>query len=242
MTTPDVVIVVPVLKRPHRVQPLLENIAASTPEGSYRVLFVATRSDTETVEAVDQAFYDGLADNLILEESFEGRGDYARKINAGYESSAKYRPEASLIFTGADDLNFHPGWLEAAKAKMKPGIGVVGTMDGGNPAVKRGLASTHSLVKRSYADLGGSVDASRIIYAEQYPHQFCDNEFVETAKARGAFAFARNSIVEHRHPHWNKGEHDEVYAIGDQALEPSRKVYQQRQKLWRGKRLPRFEG
>lgn len=231
--TPDTVIIIPVLRRPHRVKPLLENIAASTPEGSYRVLFVATVDDWEEITTILDA------GQIPLLVGWEGGspGDFAKKTNAGYRLSTE-----PLIFTGADDLNFHPGWLEAAKAKMKPGIGVIGTMDGGNPAVKRGLASTHSLVKRSYADLGGSVDASRMIYAEQYPHQFCDNEFVETAKARGAFAFARNSIVEHHHPHWNKGEHDEVYAIGDQALEPSRKVYQQRQKLWRGKRLPRFEG
>jgi hypothetical protein len=229
----DVVIVVPVLRRPHRVKPLLENIAASTPEGSYRVLFVATADDTDQVTAILEA------GEIPLLVGWEGGspGDFSRKTNAGYLHSTE-----PLILTGADDLNFHPGWLEAAKAKMKPGIGVVGTMDGGNPAVKRGLASTHSLVKRSYADLGGSVDASHMIYCEEYPHQWVDNELVETAKARGAFAFAKDSRVAHLHPHWNKGEHDEVYAIGDQALEPSRKVYQQRQKLWRGKRLPRFEG
>lgn len=232
MTSLDVCIVVPVLKRPHRVKPLLENIAASTPEGSYRVLFVATPYDAKQLEALGR----NLTDYLITPWE-GGPGDYARKINYGYKHSTE-----PLIFTGADDLNFHPGWLEAAKAKMKPGIGVVGTNDEGNPAVKRGLASTHSLIKRSYADLGGSVDASHMIYCEEYPHQFCDNELVETAKARGAFAFARNSVVTHLHPHWNKGEQDEVYAIGDQALEPSRRVYHQRQKLWRGKRLARFEG
>jgi hypothetical protein len=229
----DTVLIIPVLKRPHRVKPLLENIAASTPEGSYRVLFVASPYDVTEIAAIA----DVGVDLLTVEWDGGSPADFARKTNAGYRNSTE-----PLIFTGADDLNFHPGWLEAAKAKMKPGIGVVGTNDEGNPAVKRGLASTHSLIKRSYADLGGSVDASRMIYCEEYPHQFCDNELVETAKARGAFAFARNSVVTHLHPHWGKGEQDEVYAIGDQALEPSRKVYHQRQKLWRGKRLPRFEG
>ena len=52
---------------------------------------------------------------------------------------------------------FSPGWLDAALAHDGPGIGVIGTNDLHNPAVLRGLHSTHSLVKRTYADLGGSV-------------------------------------------------------------------------------------
>ena len=36
-----------------------------------------------------------------------------------------HETDEPLIFQGADDLRFYPGWLEAAKAKLAPGIGVV---------------------------------------------------------------------------------------------------------------------
>lgn len=230
MTNPEVVIVVPVLKRPHRVKPLLENIAASTPEGSYRVLFVASPKDGEQIAAI----VDSGADYLIAWWEGGTPGDFARKTNAAYEVSTE-----PLIFTGADDLNFHPGWLEAAKAKLAPHIGVVGTNDLGNPRVKQGRHSTHSLVRREYADRG-TVDEPNKIYCEEYPHQFCDDEMIQTAMARRAFAFAQRSIVEHLHPHWKKGPDDEVYQLADPMLELGRVIYRRRRVLFRNKRLPGF--
>jgi hypothetical protein len=230
VTNPEVVIVVPVLKRPHRVKPLLENIAASTPEGSYRVLFVVTVDDSEQLAAV----LDAGVDPLIVGWEGGSPGDFARKTNEGYRNSTE-----PLIFTGADDLNFHPRWLEAAKACLTPTTGVVGTNDLGNPRVKQGKHSTHSLVRREYADMG-TVDEPNKIYCEQYPHQFTDDEMVQTAIARRAFTFAKDSIVEHLHPHWNKGPDDEVYQLADPMLHQGRVVYHRRRHLWRNRRLPRF--
>jgi hypothetical protein len=228
VTSLDVCIVVPVLKRPHRVKPLLENIAASTPEGSYRVLFVATPYDAKQLEALGR----NLTDYLITPWE-GGPGDYARKINYGYKHSTE-----PLIFTGADDLNFHPGWLEAAKACLLPNVGVVGTNDLYNPGVKAGLHSTHSLVRREYADLG-TVDEPRKIYHEGYEHCFVDNEMVQTARARKAFVHCPNSVVEHIHPHARKAPTDAVYRLSEQSLRQGRRLYSQRQKLW-ASGLPEF--
>lgn len=232
--TADTVIIIPVLKRPHRVGPLLENIAASTPEGSYSVLFMATEGDTETLDVLlkTQILEPYPMDYIILDPN--PKADYAIKINLGYRYSAE-----PLIFTGADDLNFHPGWLEAAKACLTPTTGVVGTNDLGNPRVKQGKHSTHSLIRREYADLG-TVDEPNKIYCELYPHQFCDDEMIQTAMARRAFTFAPRSIVEHLHPHWNKAPDDEVYRLADPMLQQGRVVYNRRRHLFRNKRLPGF--
>lgn len=227
MTPSSLVIVVPVLGRPDHAARVLESIEAATPE-PHRVLFVATQDDRAEIRELERL---GVS---FLVTPWREVGDYARKINLGYRESTE-----DLIFTGADDLDFRPGWFAAAKAKLRPGIGVVGTNDLGNPSVKRGVASTHSLVTRAYADRGASPGETHMIYHEGYAHQWVDDELVGVARARGAFAFARDSHVVHLHPHWGKGEHDGTYAIGDRALEPSRAVFLKRRKMWVGKRLPR---
>lgn len=229
MNSLDVVIVIPVLKRPHRVKPILENIAAATPAGSYRVLFVASIFDREEVDAL----WEGEADHLVVPWEGGSPGDFARKTNYGYRRSVE-----PLIFTGADDLNFHPGWLEAAKACLLPTVGVVGTNDLYNPGVKAGLHSTHSLVRREYADLG-TVDEPRKIYHEGYDHTFVDNELVQTAIARRAFVHCPNSVVEHVHPHAKKAPTDAVYRLSEASVRQGRRLFNQRKRLW-ANGLPEF--
>lgn len=227
--TAQVAIVVPVLRRPHRVKPLLENIAATTPEGSYWVRFMVSPGDASGYDVIEVAKMRLPVIWTVLDADYEGQGDYAKKINLGYLLS-----EEPLIFTGADDLRFHPGWLDVAMAYLAPGIGVVGTNDLGNPKVMRGEHSTHSLVTRDYADRGGSPDQDHMIYHEGYPHLFCDTELIEVARARGAFAFAEDSRVEHIHPAWGKAETDELYAehSGARALRETRKMFERRRRLW----------
>jgi hypothetical protein len=67
---------------------------------------------------------------------------------------------------------------------------------------------------------------------EGYSHQWVDTELVETAMARGQWAFAKDSHVEHLHPFWHKGEMDATY---EKALSTTRfdhRLYGQRRALW----------
>jgi glycosyltransferase involved in cell wall biosynthesis len=217
----DVAIIVPVLRRPHRVDPLLESIEATTP-APHRVVFVCTPDDVDEIAAVRAAG----ADRIEMDRSWEHRGDYARKINVGYLAT-----DEPLIFTAADDLCFYPGWFERARARLGPGIGVVGTNDLGNPRVMAGYHSTHSLVSRAYAD-EGTIDERRKIYHEGYPHEFCDDEMVQTAMARGAWAFAADSFVEHLHPHWGKAPTDDIYDGSAVRLDAGRRLYRRRKVRW----------
>lgn len=228
MTLAEVVIVIPVLRRPQNAEKVLQSIEATTPE-PHAVLFVATRGDQEEIRELQCL---GV-EYLVMPPT--DRGDFAKKINQGYLESTE-----PLIFTGADDLKFYPHWFEKAKAKLGPTIGYVGTNDLGNARVKLGRHSTHSLVRREYADLG-TVDEPHKILHEGYPHCYCDDEAVHTAIARRAWNFAKDSVVEHLHYHWGKGPHDDLIRFGEQTLPEGRQLFEQRRHFFgRGSNLPRF--
>lgn len=223
METDATVILVPVLRRPHRVKPFLESLAAVTDPSTdpYRVLFLCTERDAQQIRAVERAG----AEAVIV-----GRhrpGDYARKINHGYRSTTE-----PYLFLGADDLFFFPGWLTNAKARLSATIHVVGTNDLGNQKVMEGLHATHSLVTRHYVDTYGTIDERGKVLCELYPHTFVDDEFIQTAISRSMFAHAPDSIVEHLHPHWRKAARDSTYAIADRSVHPGRRIFNRRRSLW----------
>lgn len=214
--SPPVVFIIPVLARPHRVQPLLDSIEASMSSNDYHALFICDSHDTKERDAVKKAG----AETLIVD------GNYATKINAGVRVT-----DEPLIFTGADDLHFHKGWFQAAVAKMTSGIGVVGTNDLCNPKTRTGKLSTHSLVARWYAELGTIDEPDKLLH-ESYPHEWVDNEFIETAKFRKAFAHAPNSIVEHLHQRVGKAPMDDLYAGRSQRMRKGKPIFLSRRPLW----------
>lgn len=216
-------VIVPVLGRPHRVVPLIESLKAATPE-PHRLVFVATDSDQRELDAIDAAG----AERFTL--SGNALGDYQMKINYAYRHSTE-----PFLFTGADDLDFHPFWLaRALEAMADPKVGVVGTNDLGSPRVMAGVHSTHSLVRRAYVDEFGTIDESRKVMCELYAHEFCDDEFVQTAMSRGAFVHAHDSLVEHMHPNWKKAHSDPLYERQQRRMAQGRKVYRRREHLWGG--------
>jgi hypothetical protein len=209
------------LGRPHRVAPLLESIADVTTV-PYRVLFVCTPGDTAVIEAIDAEH----GEHITVER--QPTGDYARKINAGY----RYTNEP-LLFLGADDLRFHPHWFERAVAHLDdPAIGVVGTNDLTNRRTYQGTHSTHSLVTRRYADRFGTIDEPGKVLYEGYVHEYVDDELVGTAQARGAYAHAIDSVVEHLHPMGGKAPTDDLYDAQAERMRLSRRVFQKRRAMW----------
>lgn len=221
MSSGAVLIIVPALGRPHHVAPLLESIETNTP-APHRTLFVCSPHDFTVHDAVRAV--DG---ELVLTTWDPGHGDYARKINLGYRISTE-----PLLFLGATDLRFHREWLERAVAYLEPGVGVVGTNDLGNSRVLRGVHSTHTLVTREYVDTYGTIDEPGKVLHEGYWHEYCDDEFVETSWKREAWAFAHDSIVEHLHPAWGKGEMDAMYAQEGRRMRHGRRLFLRRRPLW----------
>lgn len=214
-----VAILIPVLRRPHRVAPLLESITAATPE-PHRVIFIVEEHDVEERAAIDRTG----AEQVVVDRP---RRSYARKINAGYRASVE-----PLLFLGADDIKPHPGWLPAALRVMTGPVQVVGTNDLLNPRVLAGEHATHSLVSRSYCDELGTIDERGKVLHEGYGHDYVDDEFVATARHRGVYAHAHDSIVEHLHPWAGKAPSDATYRIGRAKSAAGRRLFASRQHLW----------
>jgi hypothetical protein len=251
MNGDDLVIVVPLWRRTVNIARCYESAYQATPGA--RVLFVASAGDQPVVDFLN----DAELDHMVMPGDGGGTGDYARKINAGYRGSREPH-----IFTGADDIVFTLGWYQAAvglldydpaswtgeqtvmhgPASDHQFVGVVGTNDGCNPRTFDMLNpayphSTHSLVARWYADAGATMtDGPNVVYHEGYEHEYCDDELVQTALLRCAYAHAQEAHVTHLHPNAGAAPDDETYQRGRSRTRVSRNHYRRRQALWGGRR------
>lgn len=216
-------VIIPVLDRPHRVTPLLESLAAATPE-PWRAVFVVDGDDDDELAAVLDAEAAGFP---ILHVPVLPGTCYGAKINAGVLASSE-----PVLFQAADDLKFHPEWLTRAQSRLSDRVHVVGTNDLYNQRVVHGKHSTHSLFTRQYVMERGTIDQPGLAMHPGYPHAYVDDEFVQTARHRRAFKMARDAIVEHLHPFAKKAPEDWVYLKGRALDDAGRAVYEERRHLW----------
>jgi hypothetical protein len=206
----SLVILVPVLRRPHRVRPLLDSIRAVTPDA--HVLFIADTGDGPEVKAILDA-----GEQALLTPDGES---YAEKINAGVRATTE-----PLIFLGADDLDFKPGWFDAAREKLGSVVGI-------NDLIPRGRQhATHFLLTREYAERP-MIDGELGPLSTAYRHWYVDNELIETATARGAYAYAPDAHVEHLHPLVSKAPLDDTYELGTAHSSEDRTIFKQRRRMW----------
>lgn len=204
-------ILVPVLRRPDRAFPLIESVRDST-SVQWELVFVVSEGDNVEMSAiVATSLHLGVRDKIrICQVPWQpGPGDYARKINHAFSETS-----STWVFLGADDLRFHPLWdtaaIGCAQARQ---ANVIGTDDLGNSQVRRGKHSTHSLIRRGYAEEFGLTwdGVPGMVYSDAYDHQYVDTELVSVAIDRGVFVFCKDSVVEHLHPLWGKGTMDDTY-------------------------------
>ncbi len=208
-------ILVPVLDRPHRVEPLLASIAAAT-DVPHRVIFAC--SDQPTVDELDR-----LGAWYIRDEGGDD-GSWPKRINRLYKIVNE-----QYIFTGADDLNFHPGWFQAVMRFMDQmqGGGVVAVNDMLN------MSGTHFAIARNYIeDFGASGDGPGIVAHEGYRHTYCDDEIRAMAQKNDKWRFATDAIVEHLHVGAGKAPMDETYALGESTMGQGRELFMSRGHLW----------
>ena len=214
-------ILIPVLGRPQNAQRVVDSITANT-SVDYRIWFICTWEDDAQIAACRATRQEPI---IIGRDS--GPGDYAFKTNFGFRHT-----NGEFVLNGADDLDFSPGWDRMALTEMvKNKIGVVATNDMANRQVKRGEFGTHNLIRRSYIlERGGTREGTPgVVMHEGYDHSYVDRELCDVAQARGVYAFAKRSVVRHRHPLWRTAPWDDTYrkAVGrareDQALYDTRK-------------------
>jgi hypothetical protein len=232
----SVAVLVPVLDRPKRIVPLVRNIVEVTPKP--QVILLPSPGHSDVMLACEEATdLDSGVMVRVYHDECPQVGNYAKKINWALQFV-----RSPFVFTGADDLLFHPDWFAHAVREMEgPIVGVVGTNDLGHPRVyDLHETSTHSLFRMSYVmtyggfDERGGNDPGKILY-EGYVHEFVDDEVVGIAKSRGAWRVAPLSMVEHMHPVWGKGEWDETYNDQGRRMNASRGHFAQRCPLWGGK-------
>lgn len=222
VATQSLLIVVPVLGRPHRVQPLLHSALSCSPPGT-RVLFIPTPGDRGEIAALE-----AHGAEFLVAPAHWRLGDFARKTNfAISETKEQY------ILSAADDLDFRPGWFEAAVRLFSvKGVGVVGTNDLGHERVTSGRHATHNLVSREYVETYGTIDEQGKLYHEGYTHSFCDDELVGTAKSRGAWVFAEGAVIRHMHPDFKTAPPDKIYQMGRRFFTKDRQLFRRRQRMW----------
>ena len=216
-------IVIPTYGRPHRVAEVAADIAAATTV-EHRVLFVIEADDLATDKACQEARVEYVTN--------EGARSYGGAINTGRRYSFN-----EWVFTGADDLHFHPGWDVAALracAAANPWAHVIGTDDLLNPYVRQGVHATHSLVRRSYLDeVGGVVDEGPGSFLfEGFGHNYVDTEFIGTAKARCVFRPCFESVVAHLHESAGLSPRDATHDKADATYGADAELYESRRHLW----------
>lgn len=174
--------------RPEMAVDCLSSILDTT-EGRLVEYVVAIDNDFITQERVETLFKERKVSRLKVSYQEDYRGP-SKAWNDALRLSA-----GDPVVLAADDLIFHPGWLEAAQEKMAElpeGGGLVGFND--TQIDGQGLA-THYMLSRWFIDhyLGG------VIAWEFYKHSFNDVEINERAKLANRFIYAPKAIVEHRH-------------------------------------------
>jgi hypothetical protein len=206
-----IALLIPTYNRVDRLEAVVENAATNTPDATVYLVM-------EPDEAAD------FPPAVTLTRP-EGFGTYAKAINHAYRAT-----DEPYIFCGADDLDFRPGWAEAALAEMKGEVRVVGTNDLGHPAVLAGDHATHYLIDRRYLDeVGGVYDQGPgSVLAECYDHNWTDTEFIQTARHRGVYTACLDSIVEHKHPAWGKASMDTTYGKSFQGADSDGQIAKRR--------------
>lgn len=209
-----VAILVPVLGRPQNIAPLLQSVEQSTSQ-PHSVLFICDPDDTREIDAIAAAGGTMIAPG----------GRYAAKIRAGVDAT-----DEPLVFLGADDLRFHPGWLDACLAVIAQGALVVGVNDRIRRR-RRPQHATHFLLTREYA-LRPAIDGTPGPLSAAYEHCFVDDELIATATSRGVYAYAERAIVEHRHWINRTAEDDDTYRRGRANFHADRDTFIRRTPLW----------
>lgn len=218
-------VILPVLGRPDRAAVVHESLRDSEGDVPLRGVFVMNEGDRATFDVVR-----ALATDYIV-IGHRRPGDYAIKCN-----TAAALTEEPWVFTGADDIRFHPRWAERAieYARLE-GKRAIGVNDMGRWADRRGFPhpSPHFLVARSYIEELGTIDHRGHIFHQGYDHWYVDTEFTATADARGEYGWCSNSMVEHLHPVWRKGHRDAIYTMGARRNRHDHRIFQTREHLWK---------
>lgn len=192
----EVEVIVPVLNRPQNVKPLVDSFLAARTTYPATLTFVVQEDDTDEIAAIEAEMHRGVQILIVPPDCTT----FAQKVNAaaGPVPPGPGEDREPWIFLAGDDVDFQPGWLEAA-AKLAGEFDVIGTNDGGlNALVAAGEHADHFFIRRAYIDrYGSSLGGPGEVCHEGYRHFYVDREIIELAKARHVFTPCLDSLVIH---------------------------------------------
>ena len=204
-------VVIPSRDRPEGLLRAVESVLTTAPDAE--IVCVLDGGDTASARAVG-----GMVPWLVFNHDPDAHT--AQLWNMGAKKAT-----GDYLVTGADDVVFQPGWLEAAfeALDMIGGDGLVGFNEG---TTAFGELATHFMVSRKYAarGLGGSL------MPPPYKHGFTDVEATLRAKRDGRLVFAENARIEHLHPVFGTAEMDDIYRKGDRSVRDDERLFKLRMK------------
>ena len=230
----DVAVVIPVMQRPHRVPGIVESFKRAN-DGTATLYFVCDPDDDAEIKAIR---------GFGLEPLISHRGGtFAQKANTAYAETTE-----SFIFVCGDDVEFTPGWLEAAR-ELSDRYDVIGTNDSyegevRNPDVAARRHADHWFTRRTYIDeVGACLEGPGEFCPEAYYHWWVDREVIGLARARGVFSACLDSRVIHHHPGYAGDEQarreDPVYMRAVEWSERDRVTFMRRVPLIEQQRVAR---
>lgn len=206
-------IVIPTYRRPNALRSTFEQLKDLK---NTELLFVAHQADLRS-----QSILDSLGAPYVIDTQPPSG---VNATNRGY-----WAVSSEWFVIGQDDFKWHEGWLDAAleytdKAK------VIGLNDG---FAGRDEHSVSWLINKSYVEQNSlSPGFPNVIFFPHYKKNFSDDELNNVAKFRGVWAYAPNSLTEHLHPSFGKGESDATYEVPDKYFQDDFEIYVSRKHLW----------
>lgn len=218
-------VIVPVMRRPHRVAPFLDSLAASGADAT--AYFIVDEDDDVEITAIRT-----VGGNMIIntgDPAAVNPKGFPVKCNVGYENTT----EPWLLFVG-DDVHFHAGWLDEALRVAGDEYHLIATADLLNHSVMQGRLATHPLMRRSWIDEhGSSWEGPGQVCHVGYDHIGVDLEWSAVAIDQGVFRFAERSVVEHLHWLNHRSDKDWVYQRGQQRTLEDNQVWRERYNFFR---------
>lgn len=205
-------VLVPTVNRADVLDGLVANIHDTT--GTAHVVYLVMEDwDTDSIRAA------ACTDATAVVGVF---GSNAAAVNGGYRHSTE--PFLAIV---NDDCRFTPGWDTAALKYMSDTVHIVGINQGD------GRCTSFSMVRRSFIERhSGVFDEPDTLYHE-YVSQFPDTEFAEYAKHRGVWADAPDSVIEHLHWVFGKGDANHPnYAKARDTFHVDEPVFLERQRRY----------
>ena len=213
-------VVIPSQERPESLLRAVESVLTAT--GDVEVIIVLDIKDAPSwgiLPALEELSASRSVPLSVI--PVEGDMHTAERWNIGAAASS-----GEFLVTGADDVEFLPGWYEAAHEGMEKlaGSGIVGFNDCEKTGSSFGALATHFMVSRKYAArrLGG------VLMPPVYEHGYTDVEVTFRGKRDSKIVWADGARYTHHHPVHGKGVPDRIYDKGSESERRDERLFKRR--------------